>query len=208
MRRSLAAATVLLLAGPGLADPPTAEQIQGWVRDLEDSNYRTRDQATQKLRQAGADAAPVLARVARSGKVEAADRALRLLGEMADGSDAKAEAAARRQLRRLADGESPAANEARVLLARKRNRMLAQLRFAGARYEEDRSGAIAIDLDDVSDLDSVLPLLKHFPEIEVLSVSNKRFTDAGAKHLADLPNLRDLNLYQSNIGDDRLKHPT
>src|SRR5436190_1104010 len=116
MRRSLATAAVLLLAGPGLADPATAEQVQAWIRDLESPNFRTRDQATQKLREAGPDAAPVLAKIARSGKVEAADRALRLLGEMADGSDAKAEAAARRQLRRLADGESSAAGDARGIL--------------------------------------------------------------------------------------------
>src|SRR5262245_51360940 len=190
------------------ADPPTADQIQAWIRDLDNSSFKTRDQAMHGLRRAGPDAAAPLAKAARNGSTEVADRALRLLGEMADGSDAKAEAAARRHLHRLADSESNVAGEARSILNRKRNRLLLQLTFAGASYRESRDGLTYLDLDDVTDLDSVLPVLKFFPEIEELSISNKRFTDASATHLTELPNLRDLNLYRSNIGDEGLKHLT
>jgi hypothetical protein len=190
------------------AESPSAEQIQQWIRDLDDSSYRVRDQAAKQLRHSGAEVAAALAKAAKTGSAETSDRAMRILGEMADGDDAKVEAAARRQLRRLADGESKVAGEAKSLLNRKRNRLLATLLLAGASYEDTRDGVTAITLDRVADLESVLPMLKYFPELEYLSISNKRFTDTGAAHLADLANLRDLNLFESNIGDEGLKHLT
>src|SRR4029079_10645911 len=127
------------------------------------------DQAATRLRAAGPDVAPALAKAAKTGSPEVADRALRILGEMADGPDQKLEAAARRQLRRLADGESRAAGDARVLLTRKRHRILAQLLFAGAAYQEDGAEVRSIDLDNATDLQTLVPHFKEFPELESLS---------------------------------------
>jgi len=209
MSRFLLLATILLVAvADGRADPPTAEQIQIWIRDLDSSTFKTRDAATSGLRRAGAESAAPLARAARTGSAEVADRALRLLGEMAEGPDAKAEAAARRHLRRLADGESAVAADAKSILQRKRNRTLTQLLFAGVAYDEHGSQVTRIDLDNSSNVAAVAPLLKEFPELESLSASTSRFTDDQAKYLAELPNLRDLNLYRSNISDEGLKHLT
>jgi hypothetical protein len=190
------------------AEPPSAEQIQQWILDLDDSSYRVRDQAAKQLRLSGAEVAAALAKAAKTGSAETSDRTMRILGEMADGDDAKAEAAARRQLRRLADGESKVAGEAKSLLNRKRNRLLATLLLSGASYDDNVGGVTDITLDRVADLESVLPMLKYFPELEYLSISNRQFTDAGAAHLKDLPNLRDLNLFESNIGDEGLKQLT
>ena len=208
MRRPLAIAVVLLAATAGRAEPPTAEQIQGWIRDLDSPAFRTRDQAARQLRLAGPAAAPALAKAAKTGSAEVADRALRLLGDMADGPDPRAEAAARRQLRRLADGESRAAADARGILHRKRNRLLATFLLSGVAYDEHNGEITRVDLDNCTDLPAILPLLKEFPEVEYVSISNHKFTSELAKHLGGLPNLRDLNLYRSSIGDDGLKHLT
>jgi Leucine Rich repeat len=210
MPRALLATTLYFaLASPAWAEPaPTAEQLRDWVKDLDSSSYKTRDQAARRLRQAGPDAAPVLAKAARSGTTEVADRALRILGEMAECNDAKTETAARRQLRRLADSEAGIANEARSILNRRRNLMLTVLLFAGATCREEDGKVTSVRLDNVTDLQGVLPLLSHFPEIEYVSLSNKRFNDTMAPHLAELPNLQYLNLFESNIGDDGLKHLT
>lgn len=207
MTRSVLPAVLLLVAGLR-ADPPTAEQLQRWVRDLDSPAYKTRDQAARQLRQAGADAAPVLAKAARTGSPEVSERAMQLLGEMADSPDEKLEAAARRYLRRLADGESGVAGEARTLLKRKRDRILGRLTAAGARYREERGEIVSVNLDKATELPAILPLLTEFRELEELSISNRQFTDAEAKYLADLPSLRDLNLYRSNMGDEGLKHLT
>jgi Leucine-rich repeat (LRR) protein len=208
MRQFLALAVLVFVAATGRADPPTADQIQGWIRDLDSPSFRTRESAAKQLWLAGADAAPALAKAAKAGGAEVSDRALRLLGEMAEGNDPKAEAAARRQLRRLADGESRVAADARSILNRRRNAALAAFLFAGVAYDEVGSGIVRIDFDNSSDVPGVAPLLKEFPDLESLSASTSRFTDAQAKYLADLPNLRELNLYRSNIGDEGLKHLT
>jgi hypothetical protein len=208
MPRALLTAAVLLIAASAARPEPTTVQLRDWVRDLDSSSYRTRDQAAQRLREAGADAAPVLAKAARSGSSEVADRALRLLGEMAEGKDPKAEAAARRHLRRLADSDTGVAREALAILNRRRNIMLAFLVFAGATYREEGGRVTAVDLDDVTDLTGVSPVLKEFPEIEYVSLSNRRFNDTMVAHLAALPNLQDLNLYRSSIGDEGLKQLT
>jgi Leucine Rich repeat len=208
MYRLLASAVMVIVAAGGRADPPSVDEIQSWIRDLDSATFRTRDEATRKLRAAGADVAPALARAAKNGTAEAADRALRLLGDLAEGPDAKAEAAARRQLRRLADSEARVAADARTVLNRKRNRSLAQFLFAGAAYQEDGSEVISVDLNNSSDVPGIVPLLKEFPELQSLSASTGRFTDDQAKHLADLPNLRDLNLFESNISDEGLRSLT
>src|SRR5262249_55043689 len=124
MPRALLATAVLLVAACPARTDPTAEQLRDWVRDLDSSSYRTRDQAPNRLGGAAADAAPVRATAAGSGSSGAAERARRLLGEMAEGKAPKAEAAARRQLRRLADSESGVAREALAILNRRRNILL------------------------------------------------------------------------------------
>src|SRR5262245_6601605 len=208
-RALLATALLFALASDACADPaPTVDQLREWVKDLDSPNFRTRDQAARRLRQAGADAAPELAKAARKGTTEVADRALRILGEMAEGNDATAEAAARRQLRRLADSEAGVAREAQALLDQRRNLMLAALLLTGASCREKDGKVVSVTLDSVTDLQGALPLLKHFPEIEYVSLSTKRFNDTMAPHLAELPNLEYLNLFESNIGDDGLKHLT
>jgi hypothetical protein len=208
MCRPLALAVFLVAAVGGRADPPTADEIQGWIRDLDSSSFRTREAAAKQLKHAGSDAAPALAKAARTGSAEVSDRALRLLGEMAEGNDSKAETAARRQLRRLADSMSRVAADARLILNRRRNAALAALLFAGVAYGEEGSGVTRIDFDNSSNVPGVAHLLKEFPEVESISASTSRFTDAQAKFLADLSNLRELNLYRSNIGDDGLKYLT
>ena len=48
MRRLLAPAVLLLAAAVGRADPPTADELQAWIRDLDSPTFRTRDEAARK----------------------------------------------------------------------------------------------------------------------------------------------------------------
>lgn len=208
MSRCLLAALGLLAIAtlPAGQLPPKADPIADWIADLDSPRYRLRDRATGKLAAAGSAAARPLAQVVRKGSPEAADRALRILGTMADGPDPQAEAAARKELRKIADLDSQAAGEARSILGRRRAAILATFLEGGVSYQERGDAVTRIDLDDASDLENVLPLLNEFPEVESLSLSNPKFTGRHAAHLAGLKNLQNLNLFRSRIDDDALKH--
>jgi hypothetical protein len=205
--RYLLAMTGLLVgAAPVISQPPPKPNpIQDWIADLDSPRYRVRDLASTRLGAAGVEAVKPLAQAVRKGSPEAADRALKILGEMADGPDPKAEAVARKELRKIADLDHPAAGDARAILARRRNSILAVFQQANVRVRETSTGYTDFDLDEASDLDKVLPLLREFPEIESISLSNAKFTGKHAEHLADLKNLQDLNLFQSKIDDAGLK---
>ncbi len=208
MSRLVAILVIALFAASIRSEPASDQQIRDWIRNLDDSSYRKRDQAAKHLQQAGPAAVAELAKAAKKGSAEVSDRAMRILGSLADGSNAKAVAAARRQLRRLADGDSHVAETARKLLNRKRYAAITQLTFASASYRENKDGMVYVDLDHVTDLATVLPALQAFPELEQLAIGNKRFTDALAAKLPEMPNLRAFNLYQSNIGDEGLEQLT
>ena len=160
----LAAIGILLLTLPAPSQsPPKADPIRDWIADLDSPRYRVRDQASIRLAAAWVDAVKPLAQVVRKGSPEAADRALRILGDMADGPDPKAEAAARKELRKIADMDIQAASDAQAILRRRRNSVLAVFQQAGVTVRETRGGHTDFDLDGVTELDKVLPLLKEFP---------------------------------------------
>ncbi len=189
---------------------PKVDPIPAWIADLDSANFKKRDEASRQLAEAGESAVKPLAKIARAGSAEASDRAMRILGAMADGSDAKAELAARKELRKIADLDAPLAAEARVLLNRRRNNAIAVLadEDSGVAYQETRDGITRVDLSNATNLDKVLPVLKEFPEIDYVDGGSTNLTGRHAKHFADLPNLRDLNLYRSKIDDAGLKHLT
>lgn len=66
---------------------PSAEQITGWVRDLDADDYDLRETATTQLQAAGPAAVEALTRALLSPSAEAADRANLILQRIASHSD-------------------------------------------------------------------------------------------------------------------------
>lgn len=62
-------------ADPPSTDPPTADQLRSWVRDLDADNYSVRDRATKRLQQAGDLAYEYLLDALRSSSPEVRRRA-------------------------------------------------------------------------------------------------------------------------------------
>lgn len=87
--------------------PPTAEQIGQWIRDLESPRLRVRQQATDALIAAGLPALQQVADAARSSKGEAAMRTVRVLAAWAAGRDAALASRARGVLHELTRSEDP-----------------------------------------------------------------------------------------------------
>ena len=204
----LLAITVLCVACPAiLAAPPTESEVRQWIRDLEDTRFRVRVTASIRLGELNSHAIPLLKEPALNGDLETSERTLKILGELADSKEKTTEAAARDVLREIAAGDSARANTARSILGKRRHECIRKMEEAGAvlQGEEGRVRRIYLDGVSVTEMGNLLPMLAEFPEAEYFSASTKAFDDRSAKSLASLPNLRDLNLFESSIGDEALK---
>lgn len=200
----LLAATVLM-GNPKPVPAPTSAEVRDAIRDLEDEQFRVRNNAVKKLIAAGKNAIGPLEKAAESGPIGTADRAVKILAELAFREGKEAMPEAREALHRLGRSKSQVREQAREVLKRNRGLVMDQMQKSGARFQFDDDRVRAVYLDAVEDLKSVLPLLREMPEIEEVSVSTKKFGDDEMKHLLPLENLKWLNLYSSNIGDESLK---
>jgi hypothetical protein len=197
----------MLLAAPApLPDTqPTSDELREAARDLDDDQYRVRTTAAKKLRGAGKKALVPLVFVAETGSVESADRAVKIIVELSFDADAETMSVARVTLHKLAARETKSGEQAREALLRFRKQIMNRLEAAGARFQFDGEKVRAVYLDGVTDLSKALPYLREIPQLEEVSVSNKKFDDTGMVHLLPLKNLKWLNLWDSDISDESLK---
>jgi len=199
---------VYLIAMLSLANPAPAAPLPADVRDaltqLDHPQFRVRSKAARTVVAAGSIVIDPLRKLAEDGTVEAADRALKILEELA--AKPGTESAAHDALYRLATGESQARDGAREIRKRHRAGVLDIMREAGAHFQFDGDDIRVVNFDRVLDMDAMLPLLRELPELTEFSASTKRFGDPEFKQLLPLKKLRLLNLFESDIGDDSLKH--
>jgi hypothetical protein len=210
MPTRLITAALLLLpnlssAAPAPAPAPTAQEIRDAIRNLDDEQYRVRTSAAKKLLAAGKDAIEPLVKTAGGGSTQVADRAVKIIQELAFNSTEETMAAARDALHRIAAANSSASEQARAALRQHRGQIMDKIQAAGGYFQFNGESIRAIYFDSAKEIDPLLPFLREFPEVEELSFSNKKFGDAQFKHLVGLKNLKWLNLYMSDIGDDSLK---
>ena len=66
------------------AQPISAEQLAGWVRDLDSGQFATRQQAAAALKRAGPQAEAVLREAAKSTSAEVRSQATALLADVAN----------------------------------------------------------------------------------------------------------------------------
>lgn len=197
--------TAVSLAAPAPVPAPTSEEIRESIRNLDHEQYKVRSAAARKLRAAGKSAIDPLVKVTRSGTAQAADRAVKILQDLAFNSGDDTMAAAREALRKVAAANGQASEQARAALRQHRGQIMDKIQQAGARFQFDGDNVRAIYFDSAKELAPLLPLLREFPEVEELSFSTKKFGDEDFKHLVALKNLKWINLYQSSIGDESLK---
>lgn len=205
MARSATIFVTLLAAHWAAAAPPTADDVRRWVRDLDDPRYRVRDAASKQLLAAGPSSVEALLSPAASADAEVADRAFKILAEMADSEDGPTQRVARDALRKLAEGSGRVSATAAAVLKKRKQDYAGRLTTLGARLEFDGDEVTDIDLDGVKEMAAATALLGEFPETKYLSASTKMFDDTAAKSLVLLPNLEAVNLYQSALGDEGLK---
>jgi hypothetical protein len=94
---------------PGDEPPPapTAEQLEGWVRDLDSHQFALRDAASKNLRAAGGAAVDALAKAAASTSGEAARRALDVLKSFSQSDNDELKTKTIAALEKLAQSDDP-----------------------------------------------------------------------------------------------------
>jgi hypothetical protein len=83
--------------------------------------------------------------------------------------------------------------------------LVAGIEAAGGTFKRDGARVTSVGLSKATHLDTVLPLLAQFPDLEELNLGNPALTDADVQRLRGLPKLRGLSLMGAPIHDEALE---
>ena len=112
------------------------------------------------------------------------------------GADAEKARAAKAALKKLEEsGDPDVANRAKAALFSPQLRAIGTLEQLGAGFTIKSDRVVGINLDSVENLKASLHLLREFPDLEDVSLSNRLVDDDVLTHLKGLSKLTNLNLY-------------
>jgi hypothetical protein len=201
--------TILLgWASIALSAPPTDRQIDQWLRQLDDEDFAVREAATTELIKAGTRVIDPTVAAAQGKSLEATDRCLRILRELWQSDDRATAKAARTAIRKLAAAEHVNATAAaRAVLREHELKIVRKLEENDIGASFDGVGRIeSLTFDKAKKLSDALDLLVDLQDVEVVHMSNRLVGDVEIAKLAVLRKLDYLNLFESGITDEALKH--
>jgi hypothetical protein len=188
----------------GRTAPP--QPIAQWIKELDDDRFSVREAATRKLAAAGKEAVAALAAAADGDSPEVTHRSLGILRRLFLSSDASTTAAAKAALLKLAASKNAAvAERAEEALRARQQQVLADFQRAGASFEITDGRVTALNLDEVKEPRTVMPLVQELPDLESLGLSNPEVGDEELAHIKGLRKLQRLDLFKSRISDEGLK---
>jgi hypothetical protein len=209
-----------LLSSWVLADAVPADLSQA-IDDLSSDVFLTREKASDKLLAAGAAAIAPLEAAAARGELETMARALAVLEQLAvDSKEESVRDAALAAVQRLSISELPrVASRAEALVEAiaelRRTQAIAHLTALGATYTDRPqligSGILPHLLEigpDWRGEDSDLKVLAAISDLQAVSLSSDKVTDAWVEHLTAIPALQYLKLKKTKVtarGIARLK---
>ncbi len=199
------------------AEPPSPDQIQQWIRDLDSERYRSREDATAALLRSGYDAVQPVTEAAAAGGLEVAIRAVFVLREAALSEDAKTADAAEAALESLSQTRGVVAPRAagalQALSELRRRRIRAYLAGLGAKFQSTQRflgvdpypDYFALWLDqDWKGTEADLAKLKFLTQITTVTVDGPQVNDAWLRHIAAMPNVISVSVKRAKITDDGL----
>ena len=193
------------------SDSPTEEQIATWVRELDSPKFAIRQSATKSLESANGAAVEVLKAAASTGSPEVASRAVDILGRIAVCGDDTAEMTAVAALDELVSAkQAKALNQATAALDSfrhlRQNDAIEKLREMGAQVNVIHSPlgieSVQVTVDTQwKGGDEGLAWLRRLPDLEGISLRQSEISDAAIDHLRTLKNLKNLQIYGTQITD-------
>jgi len=193
-------AAVLLVAADKKPDKAketalSPEQIQTWINQLSDKDFKVREIATQNLIESGEVAFDAVTKAAKSKDAEVKKRALRILIQL--GKQRKKSAIAYfKNLGRISiDKRSP--GKTVVLLDLEKSKIT----DAGLIYLKGIPSLRALILQNTKVTDAGLIHMKGSTGLYALSLESTKVTDAGLSHIKGLVQLKGLFLNNTKVTD-------
>ena len=199
-------------------EPPTIEQIAGWVDDLSAGQYAVRDAATRRLIKTGARAVEPVAEALSGNGLEVTARAVFILQELALSGDLETESAARGALEKAAALRvTTAARRASAALDKlddaRQKRVLEEFKRLGAKVDKehvemglpDFGGIFAIEFGDQwQGQEKHLEQLKWLRDVDQVSFVGKQVKPDWVKYVNGMENLSILKIKRVPITDESL----
>ncbi len=199
------------------SEPPTAEQIDRWISELDDNLFDNRENAQENLSEAGMAALDKIAKEASSGSLESSTRALNILLAWSEQTKRhKLRIAALKKIIGLEDHPQESLLAGELLANAKELAALTKILELGAHCTIDtqnripvlqlpggnvRPLQITIDKDWTGGVAGLSPL-RDLRRVITLSFHSAKLGDEVATILLDLPQLRRIELYGMNISDE------
>jgi hypothetical protein len=227
--RGAMAAMVFLAGSAGAQQVPeaktagqvsaSADQIAGWIRNLDADEFFTRETAMLQLLDTGPAVLPSLRPILTGGSLEATSRALFIVRQLGLTADFDAADQSGQLLAELAERkEAPAlarrAAAALMELTQQRSASalaelerlgvkIARREVAGGKFLDDPVLSIEVGASFTGE-ETDLRRLKWIVDVPILIFSGKRVSDGWVKHAAAVADLQELHLYQTGISDEGL----
>ncbi len=180
------------------------EQIQQWVRQLDDDRYDNRQRAQQNLEKLGADALDAVASAAESGTLERVTRAVGILLSWSEGEDKTLRMEVLQRMANLPNRPREAAMAARLLANAREQAALNTLTNLGAQFNRDPRVPGFDNLQVVLDKNWMggTDALKHLadvPRTTSIKLAGAPVDDSVFDQLSKLPNVQRIELYKTNV---------
>lgn len=189
------------------------DQVPARIAELRADDYFAREQATEALAAAGAEAVAPLVEAIAAGELETTARAITILGRLANSTDAATSAAAEAALDRLAESkDSLVAGRAKTALRERqemrREAAAAKLQQLGAnlQFQDGQLYMVIIQSPAWHGAPEDWRLLKWFPELTMLMCRDIALDDAALGFLSPESKLQQLRLIDVRVNDAGLAH--
>lgn len=197
----------------------TGEQTARWIAQLDDNRYATRENAQFRLEKSGSAAMAEVAQSARTGSLESSTRALNILLSWSEGSDPDLRIAALEQIVALPHRPTESELAGQILADAREEAALAKIVELGGLHTGDlRNRLPFINLRGrrLQPIQVIIGLhwqggiegLDYLHEIRratTLSFHSAPLGDEIVPILLDLPQVKRIELYGTNLSDEAIK---
>ena len=194
-----------------VAAPQPDSQIAKWISQLDDDEFKIREQAQQALTKAGLKALPAVLKATESKRVEVRNRAFEILFALSKSDDKPTANAVRTALEEILESQDRrrVAQAKRILeytTVRAKQAMAVIKKLRGRVALGRHKAVLGVILKGRAVNDATLEHLKELTKLQFLYLSGTQVTDAGLEHLKGLSNLKLLLLGNTKVTDAGLVH--